>query len=229
MLFLGTFINLPIQITYMGVNKRQLFIRAAAASVAASLIIGCHDCRGESAQRYGSYAQIEKSHGASADLLGSKNLADLESRLPAFSSKLRELAKRRGASGLAGLYEKTAPHLLKLVSDERFERNLSYVDDLDFFLQFFENARTKDEKLAVIFLALPRLEEGTVVFGDGPEPGSILFERLQAERAFMQMVADDPEIEYLELVLMGTFSKPGGSAPDGRERMLFFEEFSKLY
>ncbi len=214
----------------MSINKRQLFIRAASVlAIAGSALIGCQDCRERNPRQYGSYVQIENSHGASAEVLGSTSVSDLERRMPSFSSKLRELAKARGVAGLAELYHKTDAHLLKLMSDERLERDISYVDDLDFLSLIFEKAQGRDEKMAIIFLALPRLDEGTMVLGGQPEPGSIIFERIHAERSFLEMIADDRDVEYLQLVLMGTFSKPGGPGPDERDRMLFFDEFAKLY
>ena len=196
-------------------------------AVAGALLLGSRECRPRT--RYSPIVQTENSPGPSADILGSANVGELESKLPRLSSKLRDMAKTRGTRGLSDLYEKTSPHLLALMSDERQERNLSYVDDLSFLSEFFGKAGSLDEKMAIIFLALPRLEEGTVVFGNPPEPGSIIFERLHAERSFLEMVGDDPEVAFLEDVLLGTFCKPGGPAPDERDRALFFEEFAKLY
>ncbi|MEW6035850.1 MAG: hypothetical protein AB1529_04515 [Candidatus Micrarchaeota archaeon] len=168
------------------------------------------------------------SEAASKEILSCKSVKELGERLPAISRHLKAMRESGDAQGLRKTYEATKEHVLALMERTRVQEDSAYIDDIHRLGGLFIATDSRDERLALIFLALPRLHE-RVIFIEPLEPDGNTIERamLHAEDSFFNSLGDGGFGEASILIRRHWYT-PDQLPPDEQDKRLFFEGFARL-
>ncbi len=217
-----------VAIIYMKSYQRTLLIGAVAVGLAAgtgAIFKSTHRPRVES---IAAEAMPHTSEAASKEILSCKSVKELGERLPAISRHLKAMRESGDAQGLRKTYEATKEHVLALMERTRVQEDSAYIDDIHRLGGLFIATESRDERLALIFLALPRLYE-RVVFIEFLEPEGNTIERakLHAEDVFFNSL-DDEGFREASILIRRRWYLPGQVPPDEQDMRSLFEGFANL-
>ena len=156
-------------------------------------------------------------------LSGCSNFSLLRVRWKVISNYIRDMAHYEGGEGLEGVYDTIHPRMLQIAQNTNVS-NLMYTDDLDMLMRLPRTS--KDERLSMVFLSLPRLAERGIPHRSDPA-FSIERAKVDSEIRFMRRLhQESPEAAAL---VERYWYKENGSLPAPGDEKKFFHEFAKLY
>ena len=202
----------------MTFNKRPQVKRLiSAVIVGTSLLVGPNLFAGQAPKK-----STITHPGAEAKILSSRDFRGLRRDLPEISKQLKSMNPYK----LHSTYEKTRRHMISLMQETRDQLNIGYVDDLKFIAKAMSETESKDEKMALIFLSLPRLFERAVVMpGDDYEHESM---RRTYEQEFLKFIEKEGFGGVSKLIKTKWY-KDTEYPPTEIERLEFMFAFSKSY
>ncbi len=157
-------------------------------------------------------------------IMACRNFEDVKKELSNFAGFL---VGKRDSTVLYETYETIRKNMLAVMNRSK-DDSKPYVDDLTMLAQEFGQRKTDGEKMAIVFLALPRLfeREMTIVI---QEPLGLTIEqvRLTAEQDFLKIVGRD--MPKLARLMRKYWYKEEMAPPTEHDKTKFFEELAKLY
>jgi len=139
------------------------------------------------------------------------------------SNHIRDMARYDGGEGLEEAYDMIHMRMLQIAQNTNVS-SLMYVDDLDMLMRL--NRKSKEERLSMVFLSLPRLAERGIPHRNDP-PFSMERAKVDSELRFMRRLhQESPEAAAL---IERYWYKENGSIPGPGEEKKFFLEFAKLF
>ncbi|MBS3068117.1 hypothetical protein J4450_05415 [Candidatus Micrarchaeota archaeon] len=206
-----------------GIRTSRLLVLAEVAVIA---LVSCKNISCKNKQDYDGAmpAASERIDRIVDKFVTCRNFDNIKKELSEFANYL---VREKNGIALNEVYETIYANTLALMKRSK-DDSKPYVDDLTMLAQEFNQRKTHGEKMAIVFLALPRLFERELVIQIS-EPLGITIEqiRLTAEQDFLRMVeAYKPELAEL---IRKYWYKKDKFMPTQEERLKFFEGFAKLY
>ncbi len=165
-----------------------------------------------------------------------KSIVDLKKHLGNFSNYLEQAIKEKDSTGLRTLYESIEDkHILDQIMEIDWAQNPGryYKDYLNVLGQLFSNAQSQREKLAIIFLVLPRFynRELTMDVIDKTEQMGSTIEkvRLESEEEFILLISKDPELARVADLVKKYWYKEDKTMPSEADKEAFFKELCAFY
>lgn len=187
-------------------------------------IIALVSCRNKQEYDGAMPTVTEKSELIVDKIRACRNFEDIKKELFDFASYL---AGKKDGALFYEAYETIDANMLALMKRSK-DDNLPYVDDLRILAREFNLRKTDGEKMAIVFLALPRLFERDLIIPI-ERPLGITIEQLRvdAEKDFLKMVEGyNPELAKL---MRKYWYKKDKLTPTQEEQRKFFQDLAGLY
>ncbi|MEW6723210.1 MAG: hypothetical protein AB1324_08145 [Candidatus Micrarchaeota archaeon] len=158
-----------------------------------------------------------------------RNLAELEERLPLIAAEIQLMCASADASPLQSFYDGIKDHIPALMERTRSARGVAYMDDINLIGEAFMGTDSREERLALIFLTLPRLYQRAYVLEFLEQPGVHTMERdrAEAERLFFLSIGQNGFGEASSLIRRHWYLEDG-RLPRSGDMDSFFKEFCSL-
>ncbi|MBU0590719.1 hypothetical protein KKF81_06075 [Candidatus Micrarchaeota archaeon] len=216
----------------MNCNKRQPFRRfLALGCITIALATGSHNFKNMPPSIDNSTVRVRiQSLDAAEEIINCANADDLQRHLPVFSTRLHSIASANDINGLMKLRKKIDRPMLDIMNTTRVEKGMPMADDFVFLTEMFHSTESHDEKLAIIFLALPRLYHRALVLFDLESASSLTRNMVSSEGAFLDMLDDSSDaFKRIGAILSRYWYTVDRSFPTEDDQMQFFTEFVQSY